>query len=74
MKSCVKTNKILGYNNEWEVFQDKYGNLFYKNLENNEFEWEMPLDAVNVEPAEKLCTSHQVCSYAYFFIVLLFSI
>ena len=71
LRESIKTDIKLGYGNEWEVYNDKYGNLFYKNILTWQFEYDKPLDAIVVSPAEMLCTAFQVSSitltYNYYF-------
>jgi hypothetical protein len=45
---------------EWEVFTDKHGVTFYRNAITKQCEYERPHDAVNVKPAEMLCSAYQV--------------
>jgi len=60
LRDSIKTDIKLGYGNEWEVYNDKWGNLFYKNILTRQFEYDKPLDAIVVSPAEMLCTAFQV--------------
>ena len=60
MREAVKTGERLGYGNEWEVMKDKYGNTFYRNALSRVSDYDQPLDAIEVKPAEMLCTSYQV--------------
>ena len=59
-RESEKTKIKLGYASEWEVYNDKYGNPFYKNRITRKYEYDRPLDAVEVTAAEKLCTAFQV--------------
>lgn len=59
-RDAVNTKRRLGYGNEWEVLTDKYGNTFYRNIITRQCEYEQPLDAVEVKPAEMLCSAYQV--------------
>jgi hypothetical protein len=45
---------------EWEVFTDKHGVTFYRNAITKQCEYDRPHDAVNVKPAEMLCSAYQV--------------
>ncbi|KAJ1430655.1 hypothetical protein B484DRAFT_49632 [Ochromonadaceae sp. CCMP2298] len=49
----------LGYGNEWEEFQDKYSNTFYRNTITRVCEYDRPADAVSVTPADMLCSAYQ---------------
>ena len=46
-------------------YRDRFGNIFYHNVYNDSCEWEKPHDAVEVTPAEKLCTFFLVKRLAY---------
>lgn len=46
--------------NEWEVLTDKYGNTFYRHAITRQCEYDRPHDAVQVKPAEMLCSAYQV--------------
>ena len=59
-RDAVNTKQRLGYGNEWEVFTDKYGNTFYRNTITRQCEYERPVDAIDVKPAEMLCSAYQV--------------
>lgn len=56
----TKTEEKLGYAYEWEVFLDQYQNKFYRNKISRHCEYDQPFDAVQVQPAEMLCTTYQV--------------
>jgi ankyrin repeat protein len=60
VRESSKTDQILGYAREWEVRVDRYGNKFYRNKVNRQCDYHQPLDAIEVPPVEKLCTSFQV--------------
>jgi ankyrin repeat protein len=59
-KTATNTKLRLGYGNEWEVMLDKYGNNYYRNAITRLCEYDRPFDAVEVQPAEMLCTAYQV--------------
>ena len=66
MREATNTKRRLGYGNEWEVFEDRYGNSFYRNALTRQCEYERPYDAVDVKPAEMLCSAYQVqCEVTY---------
>eukprot|EP01036_Dinobryon_divergens_P026472 gene26472-35131_t len=55
---CNKTNLEYYFKkSDYDIsFEDCFGNIFYHNVSNDSCEWERPHDAVEVTPAEKLCT------------------
>jgi hypothetical protein len=63
-RSYVKLPKKLGYANEWEIYSDNNDpsgrNVFYRNVMTKSCVWDRPIDAVEISPAEKLCSSYQV--------------
>lgn len=60
LKQSQSTLQRLGFANEWEVMQDPWGNAFYRNKMTKVCEYDQPIDAVVVTPAEMLCTTYQV--------------
>lgn len=67
MRDSQKTGELLGYAREWEVRTDKYGNTFYRNKITRLCEYDQPLDAIQVQPIEMLCTSYQVNSLQFIY-------
>lgn len=61
IRKSQNTYERLGFANEWEVFRDQFGNIFYRNKVTKLCEYDRPLDAVVITSAEMLCTSYQVC-------------
>jgi hypothetical protein len=51
---------LLGFGDEWLVLREPGGNLFYKNRVTGDYEWERPLEAVDVPPKMKFCTAYMV--------------
>lgn len=51
----------LGFNNEWDEMKDAYGNTFYRfgSTKTSECFWDRPIDAVDVQPQDKLCSAYQ---------------
>lgn len=65
LRESSKTPELLGYAQEWFVYEDKYKNRFYRNKITRYCEYDRPLDAKEMTPVEKLCSSYQVraCSF-----------
>ena len=60
----------LGFNNHWEEHKDNDGNIFYRRRNSSECCWERPVDACDVDPVDRVCTTfthHNMSSYQKYY-------